>query len=66
MQHNKVVQMRNQHRRNITKDQVIQAPVSRAMQDVEYDTTFSKSPGRNQLCPCGSGQKYKHCCRREE
>lgn len=18
--------------------------------------------GRNQLCPCGSGRKYKHCC----
>lgn len=18
---------------------------------------------RNQLCPCGSGKKYKHCCR---
>jgi uncharacterized protein YchJ len=20
--------------------------------------------GRNDLCPCGSGQKYKHCCGR--
>jgi tetratricopeptide (TPR) repeat protein len=19
-------------------------------------------PGRNELCPCGSGRKYKHCC----
>jgi preprotein translocase subunit SecA len=19
--------------------------------------------GRNEPCPCGSGQKYKHCCR---
>jgi len=19
-------------------------------------------PGRNELCPCGSGKKYKHCC----
>ena len=19
-------------------------------------------PGRNDLCPCGSGKKYKHCC----
>jgi hypothetical protein len=18
--------------------------------------------GRNELCPCGSGRKYKHCC----
>jgi tetratricopeptide (TPR) repeat protein len=22
-------------------------------------------PGRNDLCPCGSGQKYKRCCGRE-
>jgi tetratricopeptide (TPR) repeat protein len=22
-------------------------------------------PGRNDLCPCGSGKKYKHCCGRE-
>ena len=21
-----------------------------------------KEPGRNDLCPCGSGKKYKHCC----
>lgn len=24
-----------------------------------------KKIGRNQLCPCGSGKKYKHCCGRE-
>ncbi len=23
-------------------------------------------PGRNDPCPCGSGKKYKHCCRRLE
>lgn len=22
----------------------------------------SKEPGRNDPCPCGSGNKYKHCC----
>ncbi|PIP37967.1 MAG: hypothetical protein COX19_15240 [Desulfobacterales bacterium CG23_combo_of_CG06-09_8_20_14_all_51_8] len=21
-----------------------------------------KKVGRNSLCPCGSGKKYKHCC----
>ncbi|MBW2099144.1 MAG: SEC-C domain-containing protein [Deltaproteobacteria bacterium] len=21
-----------------------------------------KKPGRNELCPCGSGKKYKKCC----
>lgn len=23
---------------------------------------FTKEPGRNDSCPCGSGKKYKHCC----
>jgi hypothetical protein len=23
-----------------------------------------KAPGRNEPCPCGSDQKYKHCCGR--
>ena len=23
---------------------------------------MSDHPGRNDLCPCGSGKKYKHCC----
>jgi len=23
-------------------------------------------PGRNDLCPCGSGKKYKHCCQAKE
>ncbi len=25
-----------------------------------------KKVGRNELCPCGSGKKYKHCCGRGE
>ncbi len=27
---------------------------------------MSKKIGRNDLCPCGSGKKYKHCHQREE
>ena len=23
---------------------------------------MKKKVGRNELCPCGSGRKYKHCC----
>jgi hypothetical protein len=23
----------------------------------------SRKVGRNEPCPCGSGKKYKHCCR---
>jgi SWIM/SEC-C metal-binding protein len=24
--------------------------------------TFEKKPNRNDVCPCGSGKKYKKCC----
>jgi len=24
---------------------------------------MADEPGRNDPCPCGSGKKYKHCCR---
>ncbi|MEF8940726.1 MAG: SEC-C metal-binding domain-containing protein [Salinivenus sp.] len=24
---------------------------------------MTDAPGRNDPCPCGSGRKYKHCCR---
>ena len=38
------------------------------------DTSIKKKPverrvekiGRNDLCPCGSGKKYKHCCGKSE
>jgi len=23
---------------------------------------MANEPGRNEPCPCGSGEKYKHCC----
>ena len=27
----------------------------------ENDPSTWGNPGRNQLCPCGSGKKFKHC-----
>ncbi len=33
----------------------------------DHDEPFSTGPriGRNELCPCGSGKKYKKCCQTE-
>lgn len=28
----------------------------------QYTSPMSSRPGRNDPCPCGSGQKYKRCC----
>jgi len=27
---------------------------------------IEKKVGRNDLCPCGSGRKYKQCCERKQ
>ena len=36
------------------------------IREQEYGTVKTivkdKEPGRNDLCPCGSGKKYKKCC----
>ena len=31
-------------------------------QSPQSPATVSRSIGRNEPCPCGSGRKYKHCC----
>ena len=33
-----------------------------AWRDATYFTRHVVKIGRNDLCPCGSGKKYKHCC----
>ena len=31
-------------------------------ESVQQPIIADKKPGRNDLCPCGSGKKYKNCC----
>jgi uncharacterized protein len=31
-----------------------------------FDKEKSKTVGRNEPCPCGSGKKHKHCCGRDQ
>ncbi|MEK7371280.1 MAG: anaerobic sulfatase maturase [candidate division NC10 bacterium] len=38
-------------------------PMERLMQEVRAaDQSATRQAGRNDLCPCGSGRKYKKCC----
>ena len=38
-------------------------PMERLMQEVRAaDQSATRQAGRNALCPCGSGRKYKKCC----
>jgi preprotein translocase subunit SecA len=34
--------------------------------DANRPVRKGKKPGRNDLCPCGSGKKYKKCCGKDE
>ena len=51
---------KNIERKEIKKDKM--------MTNEDKETTLKKKPkkvkkvGRNELCPCGSGKKYKQCC----
>ena len=31
----------------------------------DYKNKTGKKLGRNDLCPCGSGKKFKNCCEKE-
>lgn len=57
--------MKSEIRQNVQREQVAQGEAEHT--EVESNTESKKRPvkvekvGRNDLCPCGSGKKYKNC-----
>lgn len=45
-----------------TRDMPVPMPTDQAIQEIIGRGSRAKKPGRNDLCPCGSGRKYKRCC----
>jgi uncharacterized protein YecA (UPF0149 family) len=39
--------------------------VKRGLRIVHGDKELSEKLGRNDLCPCGSGKRFKRCCLKE-
>ena len=37
-------------------------PLVRFLPDLTKTVISKKKPSRNEICSCGSGRKYKHCC----
>src|SRR5438105_3928019 len=37
--------------------------VKRGVRVVHCDKELSEKVGRNDICPCGSGKRFKNCCR---
>ncbi len=36
--------------------------IEEQVEDIDYNEPKPIEVGRNELCPCGSGKKYKNCC----
>ena len=50
----------------ISKDDIENMVELHGDEDLEAEPVQNKEKiGRNDLCPCGSGKKYKHCCGKE-
>ncbi|MGD0896385.1 MAG: SEC-C metal-binding domain-containing protein [Thermoguttaceae bacterium] len=41
-----------------------ESQVKRGLRIVHGDKELSEKLGRNDLCPCGSGKRFKKCCLR--
>ena len=45
------------------KPQTVENNYKTSGDGVKVPAKSSKEPGNNDPCPCGSGKKYKHCCK---
>jgi len=60
-------QMRMENERSLVEG--LEQPLGSAQQPLPEKSTpihALKQPGRNDLCSCGSGKKYKKCCGQKE
>lgn len=53
---------KNPEMEEITKDLPKGLPITSVMKSISAMATTRAKVGRNQLCPCGSGIKFKRCC----
>ena len=49
-------------RHNLERKEVVKKVVTNDGKDTKKVQAKSKKIGRNDVCPCGSGRKYKQCC----
>ena len=53
-------------RQNLERKEVVKKTITNDSKDTKKIQAKSKKVGRNDLCPCGSGKKYKNCCGRNQ
>ena len=49
-------------KQNIERKEVVKKVIANDGKETIKNTQKSTKIGRNELCPCGSGKKYKQCC----
>ncbi|MGN1312230.1 MAG: preprotein translocase subunit SecA [Bacilli bacterium] len=54
--------LKSEIRHNIERKEVVKKTMTNENKDTRKTPKKSVKIGRNDLCPCGSGKKYKQCC----
>ena len=54
--------LKSEIRQNVERKEVVKKTITNESKDTVKKPKKSDKVGRNQLCPCGSGKKYKQCC----
>jgi preprotein translocase subunit SecA len=59
-----ILLLKSEIRQNIERKEVVKKTVTNDVKEkaVKKPVKKSEKVGRNSLCPCGSGKKYKQCC----
>ena len=59
---NSIFLSKSEIRQNTERKEVVKKMITNDGKDTIKRTKKSDKVGRNDLCPCGSGRKYKQCC----
>ncbi len=54
--------LRSEIRQNVVREQTIKGNAASKEDNSKKEPKKSSKVGRNEMCPCGSGKKYKQCC----
>ena len=54
--------LKSEIKHNIERKEVVKKVIANDGKETVKTTKKSDKVGRNELCPCGSGKKYKQCC----
>ena len=56
------INLKSEIKQNTERKEVVKKTIANDGKETIKTTKKSDKVGRNDLCPCGSGKKYKQCC----